>query len=103
LTILDAILPYRQNDVRGNDPFEVRKGVASTLFTGPGIADVKLFGILKQTQQSIDISNEEELKSDILTIFRGIPSDELKKSFNHWMERCQWAATNAGKYYLSWP
>jgi hypothetical protein len=32
------------------------------------------------------------LKSEILTIFQGIPSDELEKSFDHWIERCHWVS-----------
>jgi hypothetical protein len=53
------------------------------------IADFYLFGVLKQKLQDIDVSDDEELKSEILTIFQGIPSDELKKSFDPWIERCQ--------------
>jgi hypothetical protein len=49
---------------------------------GLTIADFDLFNVLKQQLQDIDVSDHEELKSEILTIFYGIPSDELKKSFN---------------------
>jgi hypothetical protein len=56
---------------------------------------------LKQELQGIEISDDEELKSDILKIFDGIPLDELKRSFDHWIERCQWLPVNAGKYYSS--
>jgi hypothetical protein len=49
------------------------------------------------------VSNDEELKSEILTILQGLPSGELKKSFAHWIERCQWVAANAGNYYPSEP
>jgi hypothetical protein len=48
-----------------------------------------LFGVLKQEPQGIDANHDEELKSEILTIFERIPSDELKTSFDHWIERCQ--------------
>jgi hypothetical protein len=47
------------------------------------IADFYLFIALKQKLQGIKASNNEELKSEILTIFQGIPSDDLKKSFDH--------------------
>jgi hypothetical protein len=77
------------------------------------ITDFNLFGVLKQTLHGIDVSNDEQLKSEFLTIFQGIPryskvfqgipSDELKKSFNHWIERCQWVGANAGNYYPSLP
>jgi hypothetical protein len=33
-----------------------------------------------------------------LTIFQGISSDALKMLFDHWIERCQWAASR--KMYL---
>jgi hypothetical protein len=65
------------------------------------MADVYLFGVLKQKLQGIDVSNVKELKNEILTIFQVIPSDELKKSFDHWIERCQWVAANAWNYYPS--
>jgi hypothetical protein len=47
------------------------------------IADFYLLGFLKQKLHGIDISDDEKLKSEILTIFQGIISDELNKSFNH--------------------
>jgi hypothetical protein len=37
-----------------------------------------LFGVFKQYPQGVDVSDEKELKSESLTIFQGIPSDELK-------------------------
>jgi hypothetical protein len=39
----------------------------------------------------------------MLTIFQGILSEELKKSFDHWIERCQWIAANPGNFYASQP
>jgi hypothetical protein len=81
--------------------FEVQRDAASTLFTGPGNRRLRFVGVLKQKPQGIEINKDEELKSEILTIFPGIPSDELKKSFDHRIERCQWAAANAGNYHLS--
>jgi hypothetical protein len=65
------------------------------------ITDICLFGALKQQLQGIDASDREELKSEILTIFHGIPSDELNTPFDHWIERRQWIAANAGNYHLS--
>jgi hypothetical protein len=53
------------------------------------IAYFCLFGVLKQKMQGIDVSDDEELKSEILMIFRGIPSDELKKAFDHKMKKIQ--------------
>jgi hypothetical protein len=65
------------------------------------IADFALFDVLKQKQQGVDVRDDEELKSEILTVFHGIPSSGLKKSFHHWIERCQCVAANAGNYCLS--
>jgi hypothetical protein len=67
------------------------------------IADFDLFGVLKQKLQGIDVGDGEELNSEILTIFQGIASHQLNKSFDHWIERCQWVAANAKKYHPSLP
>jgi hypothetical protein len=42
------------------------------------IANFYLFGVLKRKLQGIDARDDEELKSEILTILQGIPSNELK-------------------------
>jgi hypothetical protein len=65
------------------------------------IANFHLFGVLKQKLQGIDASDDEERKSEIVTILQGILLDELKKSFDHWIERCQWNAANARNGYPS--
>jgi histone-lysine N-methyltransferase SETMAR len=62
------------------------------------IADFYLFDVLKQKLQGIDPNDAGELKSEILTIFWAIPSDGLKKSFAHWVKRCQWVARTTGNY-----
>jgi hypothetical protein len=54
---------------------------------------------LKQKLRGIDASDGKDLKSEVLPILQGIPSDDLKKSFDQWIERCQWAVSNAGNYY----
>jgi hypothetical protein len=89
--------------VRGNDPFEVQQSAASTLFTGPSNRRLQFVWYREEKLQGIDISDDEELKSEILRILQGIPSDELKKSFDRWIEKSQWVATNAGNYYPSSP
>jgi hypothetical protein len=43
-----------------------------------------MFGVLKEKLQGIDVSDDEELKSEILMIFQDISSDELKKAFHYW-------------------
>jgi hypothetical protein len=53
------------------------------------IADFHLFGVLKQKLQSIDESQDKELKNEALKVVQSTPSDELKTSFDHWIERCQ--------------
>jgi hypothetical protein len=87
--------------VRGNDLFEVQMMPHSPDSPDVVITDYYLLGSLKQTLQDIDGSDDEELKSETLTMFQGIPSDDLKESFDHWIERCQWVPTNRGNYYLS--
>jgi hypothetical protein len=47
------------------------------------IANLYLFGIVKHKLQDIYVSDNKELKSEILMIFQGIPSGELKNSFDH--------------------
>jgi hypothetical protein len=68
---------------------------------GLTVGDFYLFRVWKKKLQGIDVSDDEELKRKILTIFEGIPSDELITSFDHWIERYQWIATSAGNYYPS--
>jgi hypothetical protein len=65
------------------------------------IADFHLFGVLKQNLQGIDVSDDEELKSEIQAIFLGLHLAELKKSFDHWIERDHWVTANAGNSYPS--
>jgi hypothetical protein len=65
------------------------------------ITDFYLFPLGKQTLHGIEASDEEELKSEILTIFQGISSDDVKKSFDHWIERCEWVAASAENSYPS--
>jgi hypothetical protein len=67
------------------------------------IADFYLFGVLKRKLQDIDVSEDEDVKNEILTVFQRIPWDEQKKSFDHETERCQWVAANGGNYYPSCP
>jgi hypothetical protein len=57
----------------------VQKGAASTLFAGCVNRRLFFFRCLEAKLQNIDVSEDEELKSRILTIFDGIPSGELKK------------------------
>jgi hypothetical protein len=59
------------------------------------ITDFYLFDVLEQKLQGIDVSNDEELKNQILRIVQGIPSDELKKLFDRWIKKCQWVVANA--------
>jgi hypothetical protein len=56
---------------------------------------------LEAKLQRIDMSDDEELKNEILSIFQGLSSDKLKKSFDPSVERCQWAPANARNYYPS--
>jgi hypothetical protein len=80
-----------------------RKRVPHPLYSpGSAIADLYLFDVLKKTA-GIDAGDDEELKTEILTPFQGIPSHELKKSFDHWSERGLWVTVNARTYHPSWP
>jgi hypothetical protein len=94
-------MPYGQNCTRGNDLFEVQKEPHPRYSPGLASTDFDLFCVLKQKLQGIDVSDNEEPKREILTIFQGIPSHELKKSFDHWIERCQWVAANPRNYHPS--
>jgi hypothetical protein len=64
-------MPYRQNCVRGNDPCEVQKAPYPSYSPDLAIADFYLFGVLKEKLQGIDVSDDNELKSGIMTIFQG--------------------------------
>jgi hypothetical protein len=67
------------------------------------IADFDLLGVSKQKLQGIDVSDGDELKTEILTIVPGIPSNKQNKAFDHCIERCQCVAANARNNYASWP
>jgi hypothetical protein len=54
----------------------------------------RFVGVLKQKLQGIDVRDDEELKSEILTILQGISLDELRKSFDRCVERGQWVPPN---------
>jgi hypothetical protein len=81
----------------------MQKAAPSTLFTGPGNRRLRFVWRLEGKLHGSDVRDEAELKSEILTIFQGIPSGGPKKSFDHWIERCQWVAANAGNYYPASP
>jgi hypothetical protein len=75
---------------RATDSGRQRNSIPGNQSASPNlaIADFSLFRVLKQKLHGIGVSDDEQVKSEILTIFQGIPSDELKKSFAHWIERC---------------
>jgi hypothetical protein len=79
----------------------VQKGIASILFIGPGNRILLFVWCLEAKLQGIDVSDDEELKSEILTIFQGIPSGELKTPFDDWIERCQRVVLNAGSELMA--
>jgi hypothetical protein len=93
-------MPYRQNRAKENDLLEVQNGAPSTLFTGPGNRRLPFVCSLEATLQSIDASDAEEMKSEFLGFSRA-SIEGSKKSFDHWIERCQWAAPNAGNDHPS--
>jgi hypothetical protein len=72
-------MPYPQNRVKGNDPFEMQMLAHPTYSADLAIADFDLSRILKQELQGVDGSDGEELISEILATFQGVPSSELKK------------------------
>jgi hypothetical protein len=81
----------------------VQKRAASTRITAYGNCRLLFVWCLEAKLQVIDLSDGEEPKNEILTIFQGIPSDELKKSFDDWIERCQSVAAKTENHYPSWP
>jgi hypothetical protein len=80
---------YRQNCIRGNGLFEGQKVPHQSYSPDLAITYFCLFGVLNQKMQGIDVSDDEDLKSEILMILQGIPSDELKKAFDHEMKKIQ--------------
>jgi hypothetical protein len=81
----------------------VQNGAASTLFAGPGNRTFLFVCVLKQKLQGVDVSGEEELKSEIPTVFQGIPSNTLTQLSGHWTKKSHWFAANTGNDYPSWP
>jgi hypothetical protein len=61
-------MPYRQNYVKGNGPFEMEKRAGSTLSTGRGNHKLLFISHLEAKLQGVDASDDEELKCEILAI-----------------------------------
>jgi hypothetical protein len=56
------------------------------------IADLYLFGRLKQQLSRKTLDNEENVLETITEILTEAPKDEVKRAFVHWTERCQCVA-----------
>jgi hypothetical protein len=67
----------------------VQKIPASTLFNRFSYRRLLFVWYLETKRQGINVNNAEELQSEIPMIFQGIQSNEPKKSFDRWIERCQ--------------
>jgi hypothetical protein len=70
-------MPNCENYVRGKELFKVQNGAISTLSNGPDNHRLLFVWYLKAKPQGIDVCDDEELKSEIMTIFQRIPSDQL--------------------------
>jgi hypothetical protein len=64
-----TILPYHQNWIRGNDHLKCKWVRHPPYSPDLAVSDFYLFGVLKRKLQSINVSDDDELKSEILTIF----------------------------------
>jgi histone-lysine N-methyltransferase SETMAR len=63
------------------------------------ISDFYLFGRIKGQLAGKTIMDENYLKSEIMEILGGISEDEVRRAFDHWIERCEWVENNRGDYY----
>jgi hypothetical protein len=43
--------------------------------------------------------DDGEFRREVQGILTAIDPTETKRAFRHWIERCQWVATNKSEYY----
>jgi hypothetical protein len=63
------------------------------------ICDFDLFGRLKQQLRGTTVETAEELVDEVTRVLATLSKEELRKAFDHWIERCGWVQNNAGEYY----
>jgi hypothetical protein len=52
------------------------------------ICDFYLFGRLKQQLRGITVETAEELVDEVTRVFATLSKEELRRAFDHWIERC---------------
>jgi hypothetical protein len=45
------------------------------------------------------VENEKELGDEVTRVLATLSTEELRRAFDHWIERCDWVQNNAGEYY----
>jgi hypothetical protein len=63
------------------------------------IYDFYLFSRLKDKLVGLHADDNAELLREVQGIVRVIDRTEINNAFGHWIERCQWVATNKAEYY----
>jgi histone-lysine N-methyltransferase SETMAR len=58
-----------------------------------------LFGYVKHCRKGASLNSEDELLFEIGNIVKGISSATLIVTFQNWIERLAWIATNKSHYY----
>jgi hypothetical protein len=63
------------------------------------LADFDLFGWLKQQLSERTLDSEKNLFEMVIEILIDLPKDEMKSTFVHWKEKCQWVVDHDGEFY----
>jgi hypothetical protein len=79
--------------------FRCKRGAHPPYSDDLAIHDFYLFSDLKDKLAGFHADHDAELLQEVQGILTGIDRAETKNAFGHWIERCQWVATNKGKSY----
>ena len=62
-------------------------------------SDFPLFGFLEEKLKGHQFNDIDELEEALYEILNSISVDQRKSVFLHWIQRCDWVASNKGEYF----
>jgi hypothetical protein len=75
-----------------------KRGTDSPYSPDVAIGDFYLFSCPKDKVAGFHADDDAELLRKVQEILTSIDRTEVKNSFGHWIERCQWVATDTDEY-----
>jgi hypothetical protein len=69
-------------------------------FRDLAICELYLLSRLKNNVAGSHADDEADVLREVQGILAVIDRTEVKNAFGHWIEQCQWVATNKSEYYL---